>query len=44
MFERLKAMLIKEFIQVLRDPRMKTTMFFAPVFQMMVFGSLPASW
>jgi len=31
-------MLVKEFIQVLRDPRMKTTIFVAPVFQIMVFG------
>jgi ABC-2 type transport system permease protein len=31
-------MLVKEFIQVLRDPRMKTTIFVAPVFQMMIFG------
>jgi ABC-2 type transport system permease protein len=38
MIERLKSMLVKEFIQVLRDPRMKTTIFVAPVFQMMVFG------
>jgi ABC-2 type transport system permease protein len=38
MFERLRAMLVKEFIQVLRDPRMKTTIFVAPLFQMMVFG------
>ena len=38
MFGRLRSMLVKEFIQVLRDPRMKTTIFVAPVFQMMVFG------
>lgn len=38
MFERLRSMLVKEFIQVLRDPRMKTTIFIAPVFQIMVFG------
>jgi ABC-2 type transport system permease protein len=38
MFVRLGSMLVKEFIQVLRDPRMKTMMFVAPVFQMMIFG------
>jgi len=38
MLERLRSMLVKEFIQVLRDPRMKTTIFVAPVFQIMVFG------
>ena len=38
MIERLKSMLVKEFIQVLRDPRMKTTIFVAPVLQIMVFG------
>jgi ABC-2 type transport system permease protein len=31
-------MLVKEFIQVLRDPRMKTTIFVAPVLQIMIFG------
>src|SRR4030042_196246 len=38
MVERLRSMLVKEFIQVLRDPRMKTTIFVAPVFQIMIFG------
>lgn len=38
MFERLKAMLIKEFIQVLRDPRMRFIIFVIPVFQTVVFG------
>ncbi len=38
MFERLKSMLIKEFIQVLRDPRMRFVIFFLPVFQTVVFG------
>ena len=38
MFERLKAMLFKEFRQVLRDPRMKVTMFVAPIFQILIFG------
>ena len=38
MFERLKSMLIKEFIQVLRDPRMRFVIFLVPVFQTVVFG------
>jgi ABC-2 type transport system permease protein len=38
MFERLKAMLFKEFRQVLRDPRMRVTIFVAPVFQILIFG------
>lgn len=38
MFERLKHMLIKEFIQIFRDPRMKVIIFLPPVFQMIIFG------
>jgi ABC-2 type transport system permease protein len=38
MLERLVSMLVKEFIQVFRDPRMKTTIFVAPVLQIMIFG------
>ncbi|MCM2359991.1 MAG: ABC transporter permease, partial [Geobacteraceae bacterium] len=38
MFERLKAMLVKEFTQVLRDPRMRFVIFVIPVFQTVVFG------
>jgi ABC-2 type transport system permease protein len=38
MLERLKVMLIKEFIQVLRDPRMRFIIFIVPVFQTVVFG------
>ncbi len=38
MFERLKSMLFKEFRQVLRDPRMKVTIFVAPLFQILIFG------
>jgi ABC-2 type transport system permease protein len=38
MFERLKAMLVKEFIQVLRDPRMRFIIFIIPIFQTVVFG------
>lgn len=38
MFERLKAMLIKEFIQVFRDPRMRITLFVIPALQTIIFG------
>jgi ABC-2 type transport system permease protein len=38
MFERLKSMLVKEFIQVLRDPKMRIIIFILPVFQTIVFG------
>jgi ABC-2 type transport system permease protein len=38
MRERIKHMLIKEFIQVFRDPRMKAVIFVAPVLQCLVFG------
>ncbi len=38
MFERLKSMLIKEFKQTLRDPRMKMTIFLTPIIQLLVFG------
>ena len=38
MFERLKAMLIKEFIQVLRDPRMRFVIFVIPAVQTLIFG------
>jgi ABC-2 type transport system permease protein len=38
MLERLREMLRKEFIQVLRDPRMKGIIFFMPVFQVIIFG------
>jgi ABC-2 type transport system permease protein len=38
MFERLKAFLVKEFIQVLRDPRMKMSILIAPVLQLFIFG------
>ena len=31
-------MLIKEFIQVFRDPRMRGVIFLAPIFQLLVFG------
>lgn len=38
MLERLRVMLIKEFIQVLRDPKMKRIVFLMPIIQVMVFG------
>ena len=38
MFERLKHMLIKEFIQVFRDPRMRIVIFLIPCFQVFVIG------
>jgi ABC-2 type transport system permease protein len=38
MFERIKHMLIKEFIQVFRDPRMRIILFLPPLIQMTVFG------
>ena len=38
MFERLKYMLIKEFIQILRDSRMKGIIILMPIVQALVFG------
>jgi ABC-2 type transport system permease protein len=38
MKKRLKQLLIKEFHQMLRDPRMRAMIFFAPVLQMIVFS------
>lgn len=38
MFERVKHMLIKEFIQVFRDPKMRGIIFVMPVLQVLVFG------
>ena len=38
MLERLTHMLIKEFIQVFRDPRMRMVIFVIPCFQMLVIG------
>jgi ABC-2 type transport system permease protein len=37
-FRRIKAILIKEFKQVLRDPRMKTVILVSPVLQILLFG------
>ncbi len=38
MFERIKHMLIKEFIQIFRDPRMRFVIFLPPIIQVLVFG------
>mgnify|MGYP002682347831 CR=1 FL=1 len=38
MWERIRHMLIKEFIQVFRDPKMKGVIFAMPIIQVMVFG------
>ncbi len=38
MFERLKEMLIKEFIQVFRDKRSRFILFGPPIVQMLIFG------
>jgi len=38
MFDRLRAMLIKEFIQVFRDPRMRFVLFVIPALQTVIFG------
>ena len=38
MFERLKAMLVKEFIQTFRDPRMRVVLFVLPMIQTVIFG------
>ncbi len=38
MFERIRHMLIKEFIQVFRDPKMRGVIFVAPVIQLLIFG------
>lgn len=38
MFERIKHMLIKEFIQIFRDPKMKAIIFVMPILQVLIFG------
>ncbi|MFH0963053.1 MAG: ABC transporter permease [Planctomycetota bacterium] len=38
MFERILRILTKEFIQVFRDPRMRSVVFLMPVVQLIVFG------
>ena len=38
MWERIKHILIKEFIQIFRNPRMRPMVLFMPVFQVIIFG------
>ena len=38
MWQRIKSMIRKEFIQVLRDPRMRVILFIPPMMQLIVFG------
>lgn len=38
MFERIKQMVVKEFIQIFRDRRMKAIVFVTPIMQLLVFG------
>ena len=38
MFDRILAVLKKEFLQVFRDPRMKIVIFVSPVIQILIFG------
>lgn len=38
MFERARAILIKEFKQIFRDPRMRTIIFISPLLQIILFG------
>jgi len=38
MWERIRTMLAKEFIQALREPRMRMVIFVMPVFQLLIFG------
>lgn len=38
MFDRVLAILKKEFLQVFRDPRMKTVIFISPLVQVLIFG------
>jgi ABC-2 type transport system permease protein len=38
MFTRIRSLIVKEFLQVFRDPRMKFTIFVTPVVQVLIFG------
>lgn len=38
MFERIKTVLVKEFLEIFRDPRMKTIIFVSPLIQVLIFG------
>jgi ABC-2 type transport system permease protein len=39
MFERIHAMLVKEFIQIFRDPKMRGLLFLVPILQILIFGN-----
>lgn len=38
MFTRIMSLIVKEFLQVLRDPRMKFVIFVSPIVQILIFG------
>ncbi len=38
MFKRVRYLFVKEFIQVLRDRRLRITLIFPPIFQLIIFG------
>lgn len=38
MYKRLRNMLVKEFLQLFRDPRMRMVVFGVPIFQMLILG------
>jgi hypothetical protein len=38
MFKRVRFLFVKELIQVLRDKRLRITLIFPPIFQLIVFG------
>ena len=38
MFERLRHMLVKEFIQIFKDPRMRAVLIVVPIVQVLIFG------
>ncbi|HUX09503.1 MAG TPA: ABC transporter permease [Terriglobia bacterium] len=38
MWERIQCMLVKEFIEVFRDPRMRALIFVVPILQLFIFG------
>ncbi len=42
MFERIKNMLIKEFVQIFRDPRMRSIIFVVPIFQTFI-SAMPSA-
>ena len=38
MFTRITSLIVKEFLQVFRDPRMRFVIFVSPIVQMLIFG------